>query len=99
MPSRQEKTVPEQGTMPIRRNQVYQQHRGQRQKERSILTGFATPFHIDNRRRTQDNMSPIRLPGRTSKGKTKVRQRLTNIDMVGNKSVIVHLLIITNPKG
>ncbi|KAH9027133.1 hypothetical protein EDB84DRAFT_1439948 [Lactarius hengduanensis] len=66
---------------------VYQQHKVPRQpkKSRSRLTGLATPFHVDIRRRPQGVLPLSRLPSRTLKGKTKLQRRTPNIDTVGNE--------------
>ncbi|KAH9168275.1 hypothetical protein EDB89DRAFT_1992884 [Lactarius sanguifluus] len=66
---------------------IYQQHKVPRQpkKLRSRLTGLATPFHVDIRRRPQGVLPLSRLPSQTLKGKTKLQRRTPNVDTVGNK--------------
>lgn len=73
---------------PVGRNRVSQRPN----KLRSKLTGLATPFHLDIRHRPQGVLPP-RLPPRTFiKGMAKERKRVTNINTVGDKSVIVQSL-------
>ena len=86
----QENVLAEQDATPAKRNRVSRQ----RKKLRSKLTGLATPFHIDTRRRPQGVLPPLRLSSRTLIGKAKERQRVTNVNSVSNKSAIVRPLTL-----
>ena len=81
-----------QDAAPVRRNRVSQKHK----KIRSRLTGLATPFHVDTRRRPQGVLLPMRRPDRTLR--RKGRKRLTNVDTVGNKSSITRSLTYKIPQ-
>ena len=87
----QENVLAAQDATPLRRYRDSQKHK----KTRSRLTGLATPFHVDTRRRPQGVLLPMRLPSRILR--SKGHQRLTNVDTVSNKSTIVRSLTHTFP--
>ncbi|KAH8976745.1 hypothetical protein EDB86DRAFT_2839281 [Lactarius hatsudake] len=86
-PRPRKKILTTRGAKPVKRNRVSQQNKVPRypKKLRSKLTGLATPFHIDTRRRPQGVLSLSRVPSRSLRGKTKRQQCITNVDTVDNK--------------
>ncbi|KAH9011835.1 hypothetical protein EDB85DRAFT_1900758 [Lactarius pseudohatsudake] len=81
-PCPQKQMLSEQGVTPVKRNQVPRQPK---RKIRSRLTGLATPFHIDIRRRPHGVFLRGKLPSRTLKGNTK-QPGVTNVDAATNDS-------------
>lgn len=90
----QENVLAARNATPAKRNRVSQRPK----KSRSKLSGLATPFHIDIRRRPQGVLPSTRLPSQTLKGRTQERQHITDIDTVGNESAIMRSLTDTNPQ-